>query len=62
MGHRDPANEVVTPSHTFRDGYMHPGDAPGIGVEFNEVAAARFTYDPKYLSINRRLDGSVHDW
>jgi mannonate dehydratase len=41
---------------------MHPGDAPGLGVEFDEEAAARFTFDPKYLPINRRLDGSVHDW
>jgi mannonate dehydratase len=62
MGHREPANEVFTTSYTFNDGYMHPGDAPGIGVEFNEEAAARFPFDPKYLPINRRLDGSVHDW
>ena len=34
----------------------------GIGVEFDEEAAAKFTFDPKYLPINRRLDGSVHDW
>jgi mannonate dehydratase len=62
MGHREPANEVFTSSYTFNDGYMHPGDVPGIGVEFNEEAAARFPFDPKYLPINRRLDGSVHDW
>jgi hypothetical protein len=31
------------------------------GVKFNEEAAACFPYD-KYLPINRRLDGSVHDW
>jgi mannonate dehydratase len=61
-GHREPANEVFTSSYTFHDGYMHPGDAPGIGVEFNEEAAAGFPFDPKYLPINRRLDGSVHDW
>lgn len=37
-------------------------DAPGIGVEFNEEAAAHFPFDPKYPPINRRLDGSAHDW
>jgi mannonate dehydratase len=40
---------------------MRLGDARGIGVEFNEEAAARFPFD-KYLPTNRRLDGSVHDW
>lgn len=62
MGHRDPAGEVFGTQYTFSDGYMHPGDAPGLGVEFDEEAAARFPYDPKYLPVNRRLDGTVHDW
>ena len=35
---------------------------PGLGVTFDEDAAARFPYDPKYLPVNRRRDGSVHDW
>jgi len=62
MGHRDPAGEVFHTSYTFADGYMHPGDEPGLGVVFDEQAANRFPYDPKYLPINRRLDGSMHDW
>ena len=53
---------AVTTCYSVNDGYMHLGDAPGIGVEFNEDAAARFPFDAKYLPINRRLDGSVHDW
>jgi mannonate dehydratase len=62
MGHRDPAGEVFQTNWTFNNGLMHPGDAPGLGVEVNEDAAARFPYDPKYLPVNRRTDGSVHDW
>jgi mannonate dehydratase len=62
MGHVELAQEVFTTSYSFRDGYMHPGDEPGIGVSFDENAAKRFPYDPKYLPVNRRLDGSVHDW
>lgn len=62
MGHVSPAEEVFKTSYTFSDGYMHPGDLPGIGVTFDEEAAARFPYDPKYLPINRRMDGTVHDW
>jgi mannonate dehydratase len=59
MGHREPAGEVFQIGYTFRDGYMHPGDQPGLGVTFDENAAARY---PKYLPVNRRRDGTVHDW
>ena len=62
MGHRDPAGELFSTSYTFRDGYMHPGDQPGLGVSFNEEAAATFPYELKYLPVNRRRDGSMHDW
>jgi len=62
MGHVEPADEVFRTNWTFHNGLMHPGDAPGLGVEVDEVAAARFPYDPKSLPVNRRTDGSVHDW
>jgi mannonate dehydratase len=47
---------------TFVDGYLHPGDKPGIGVEFNEEAAAAFPYQQANLPNNRLVDGTVHDW
>ncbi|QUX27533.1 D-galactonate dehydratase family protein [Nocardiopsis akebiae] len=62
MGHLEPAGEVFRTSYTFADGYMHPGDAPGLGVEIDEEAAARYPYEARYLPVNRRLDGSMHDW
>jgi len=62
MGHLAPAEQVFRTSYTFADGYMHPGEEPGLGVTFDEEAAARFPYEPKYLPVNRRRDGSVHDW
>ncbi|QFU90988.1 D-mannonate dehydratase ManD [Amycolatopsis sp. YIM 10] len=62
MGHLDPAGEVFRTSYTFQDGYMRPGDAPGLGVEIDEEAAARYPYSPKYLPVNRLRDGSMHDW
>jgi mannonate dehydratase len=62
MGHREPADEVFHTDWTFRNGLMHPGEAPGLGVDVDEAAAARFPYDPKSLPVNRRADGSVHDW
>jgi mannonate dehydratase len=62
MGHTSQTAEVFRHNYTFADGLMHPGTAPGLGVEFDEEAAAAFPYDPKYLPVNRRLDGTVHDW
>ncbi|MFD7920089.1 D-mannonate dehydratase ManD [Streptomyces sp. NPDC059740] len=62
MAHLPGYEEVFRTSWTFEDGLMHPGDAPGIGVEFDEDAAARYPYSPKYLPVNRLRDGSVHDW
>ena len=47
---------------TFRDGYLHPGDAPGIGVQLDEQAAASFPYEPAYLPVSRLQDGTMHDW
>lgn len=39
-----------------------PSEEPGLGVSYDEEAAWRFPYEPKYLPVARRLDGSVHDW
>lgn len=62
MGHLDPAGEVFKTTYTFQDGYMHPGTAPGFGVEIDEDAAREYPYTPKYLPVNRLRDGSMHDW
>ncbi|MFC7342194.1 D-mannonate dehydratase ManD [Saccharopolyspora griseoalba] len=62
MGHTPQTAEVFRPSYTLENGYLHPGDAPGLGVEVDEEAAAKFPYDPRYLPVNRRRDGSIHDW
>ena len=62
MEHSSATGSVFQASMTFRDGYLHPGDTPGIGVELNEEAAARFPYQPAYLPISRLRDGTMHDW
>ncbi|NED97618.1 D-galactonate dehydratase family protein [Phytoactinopolyspora alkaliphila] len=54
--------EVFRTSYTFEDGLLHPGETPGIGVEYDEDLAAKFPYEPAYLPVNRLLDGTVHDW
>ncbi|MBE1583420.1 D-mannonate dehydratase ManD [Nonomuraea angiospora] len=62
MQHGPATNEVFRQSFTFSDGYLHPGELPGIGVDLDEEAAAKFPYQPAYLPFNRLKDGTVHDW
>ncbi|GAA1157705.1 D-galactonate dehydratase family protein [Kribbella jejuensis] len=62
MGYDALAHEVFPHSWSFADGYLHPGEAPGLGVEVDEALAAKFPYEPAYLPVARRLDGSMTDW
>nr|WP_208382470.1 D-mannonate dehydratase ManD [Microbacterium ulmi] len=62
MEHQPVAGEVFRTSYTFEDGLLHPGEAPGLGVEYDDEAAARFAYEPAYLPMARLADGTVHDW
>lgn len=62
MGYPREVAEVFHASYTFTDGHLHPGDAPGLGVEFDERAARRFPYAPSSLPIAERGDGTPIDW
>lgn len=62
MAHAEETMEVFRCGVTFADGMLNPSDEPGLGVDYDEKLAARFPYEPKYLPVARRLDGSVHDW
>lgn len=62
MEHAPQTMEVFRCGVTLADGLLNPGDAPGLGVDYDEKLAARFPYNPRYLPVARRLDGSVHDW
>ena len=42
------------------DGYAHPSDAPGLGIDFNEELAKLFPYQPTYMPIIRRADETMH--
>ena len=41
---------------------MHPGEAPGHGVEIDEKLAARYPYDPAQLPVARLPDGTLWSW
>ena len=62
MRHEPIADEVFPHAYHFRDGYLHPGEEPGLGVSLDEQLAARYPYEPAYLPVNRLADGTVHDW
>lgn len=62
MPHNELTNEVFRQTFTFQDGYLHPGDQPGLGVELDEKAAAQFPYQAAYLPFSRLKDGTIHDW
>jgi mannonate dehydratase len=62
MAHTKETDQVFPHVYAFSDGYFHPGDAPGLGVDIDESLAARFPYKRAYLPVNRLEDGSMHDW
>jgi mannonate dehydratase len=62
MRHTEETDKVFPHKYWFEDGYLHPGDAPGLGVDIDEALAAKYPYDRAYLPVNRRLDGTVHSW
>jgi mannonate dehydratase len=62
MGYPDPVDDVFQADYRFDDGYLHPGDAPGLGVSVQEDAAGRFPYQRAYLPVARTLDGAMKDW
>ncbi len=62
MRHTEETDLVFPHHYTFADGMMHPGDAPGLGVDINEELAAGYPYQRAYLPVNRKLDGTMHSW
>ena len=62
MRHSAETDKVFPHAYTFENGFMFPGDRPGLGVDLDEAAAAKFPYQRAYLPINRKLDGTMHSW
>jgi mannonate dehydratase len=62
MRHTDETDAVFPHEYRFESGFLHPGDAPGLGVDIDEELAARYPYRRAYLPVNRLEDGSMYNW
>jgi mannonate dehydratase len=62
MRHSAETDAVFPHAYSFNDGALHPGEAPGHGVDIDEKLAAEYPYRPASLPINRLEDGTMHNW
>ncbi len=51
--------EVLPTPCEIADGYANPRETPGLGVDINEAAAAKYPYRPAYMPHVRRADGTM---
>jgi mannonate dehydratase len=62
MGYPPLVAEVFQADYRYENGYLYAGEAPGLGVSFDEAAAEKFPYEPAYLPVARDVDGTMKDW
>jgi len=62
MPHTPETDEVFPHSYRFEDGLMYASEEPGLGVDIDLDAAARYPYKPASLPINRLRDGTMFHW
>lgn len=62
MRHTEETDAVFPHAYFFENGYLHPGEVPGHGVDFNEELAAKYPYQRAYLPVNRLEDGTMWHW
>ncbi|HLU46128.1 MAG TPA: enolase C-terminal domain-like protein, partial [Natronosporangium sp.] len=62
MRHTPETDAVFPHGYYFADGYLHPSEEPGLGVDIDEELAARYPYRPASLPVNRLADGTLHNW
>jgi len=62
MPHTEETDAVFPHAYSFDDGMMHPGEAPGLGVDIDEELAATYDYKRAYLPVARLEDGTLCNW
>lgn len=56
---QSPRRDMVDEIATLKDGWFHPSDKPGLGMEFNEESAKKFPFEQPTTAPPIRDDGSV---
>jgi mannonate dehydratase len=62
MRHTPETDAVFPHAYSFKNGDLHPGQAPGHGVDIDEALAAKYPYRPAQLPVNRLEDGTLFNW
>ena len=62
MRHNAQTDQVFPHAYTFKDGMLHPGEAPGHGVSLDEDLAAGLPYQRASLPVARLRDGTAWNW
>ena len=62
MPHTERTDAVFPHQYRFDRGCLHPGEAPGLGVDIDEKLAAKYPYERAYLPVNRLEDGTMYNW
>ncbi|MGA1600354.1 MAG: D-mannonate dehydratase ManD [bacterium] len=62
MRHTEETDAVFPHAYHFEQGYLHPGEVPGHGVDLDEKLAAKYPYQRAYLPVNRLEDGTMWHW
>jgi len=62
MRHTPQTDAVFPHAYRFNNGFLHPGDEPGLGVDIDETLAAQYPYQRAYLPVNRLEDGTLTNW
>jgi mannonate dehydratase len=62
MRHTTETDAVFPHGYRFADGFLHPSEEPGLGVDIDETLAAQYPYRPASLPVNRLEDGTMHSW
>jgi mannonate dehydratase len=62
MRHTSATDEVFPHGYRFADGYLHPSEEPGLGIDIDEGLASKYPYKPASLPVNRLEDGTMHSW
>ena len=61
-GYTEATHAVFPHAWTQTGGFLHPGDAPGHGVDIDEELAAKYPYEAAYLPVARLEDGTLWNW